>query len=1641
MRNHLVRGAVLAVAIPVLVCPIVLARDLTFEERVKAQEAIERVRYSHQEGATRSFEQAFARAPLEEKVRTYLKESVAVERFWNSPITAEMLERELQRMGGGTRMPDRLAELFAALGNDPVLIQECLARPALVDRMARNLFDADAEIHAAARRKAEGLRSDLLQKRIDVTTVRPERRVVEYVEKSEVPRPGASAERIELSKKQLAALRKDASKRVGEIGMIASTRDAFTVRVVLEATAEHVRAALFRVARPAWHDWWRTVEPDLDDSAVKTVARAVALPATSGASAPFEGCEADDTWRQFGRGALPTARSSHTAVWTGTEMIIWGGTHWDGADLYLDSGGRYDPVTDVWSEMASVGAPQGRAYHTAVWTGAKMLVWGGLDGTSVVGTGGVYDPATDTWTPIATAGAPSPRFGHSAIWTGSRMIVWGGNDEGIPFGDGAAYDPAANAWTPTSLAGAPSARSSHSAIWTGTEMIVWGGSTGTSNTSTGARYNPATNSWTSTTTTGAPSARLFHTAIWTGSRMIVWGGKGPFALHTGSRYDPATDTWSEISTTSAPSGRWSNVAVWTGTQMIVWGGWDGSVGFGNGGRYNPVTDVWTATSMSGAPSPRVGSAAVWTGTRMLVWGGDDQENGARYDPATNTWTIISTDSPNAPEPVDHPAAVWTGSTLVVWRNSGNGGRYDPTIDAWSTVSAVGAPAIYGSPSNVVWTGDEMIVWSSAVGGRYDPVGDTWTAVSTTGAPDVSLFSMVWTGTDMIVWGGYSGNVYVNTGARYNPGADLWAPISTVGAPESRFNHVAVWTGNRMLVVGGQVVRDEDWIDEIRSAGLYDPATNAWVPIALYPFAGRALPTAVWTGTKALFWGGFDTYYDSGWYDIPVSGGFSYDPVADVWSAISNVNGPPARHSNAGVWTGRELLIWGGTDEEFAEFSTGGRYDPYTNTWTAMSVVPPGMPEPAGVWTGRDMFVWGTSTSNVGWSYAIDQSLDVDGDGISSCLGDCNDADPAMLPGAIEICDRKDNDCNLQIDDGIPLPTLTPSISLTKNGGAVTAAWPPVSDATGYDAVEGSLNVLASSGGDFATAVTSCIRVGAAEEVDWPGGPAPGEGVFFVLRAKNCTGAATFDEGGNQLGARDSEIAASGNSCDAGGCENSYDWDGDGLCIPDNCPGVANPDQADTDADGLGDFCDNCISTVNQGQQNTDGDGLGDACDACPLDALNDVDGDGACGNVDNCPIPNPDQANHDTDSLGDACDNCPFVANSSQSDSDQDGIGTACDACPVDPLNDGDGDGLCANVDNCTGVYNPSQADADGDGLGDACDPCPLAPGTTDSDGDGICDGGDNCPVIPNAGQQDADADQRGDVCDNCVATANSDQLDSDADGAGDACDTCPFDSTNDSDGDSLCAPADNCPSVFNPGQADADGDGHGDACDNCPSIVNASQFDADDDGLGNLCDNCPDSANPDQADTDVNLASATLWGITATASSEYSPTDYSAAQATGAPNSVACGDDARSWSPLTGGSGGEFLEVRYDHGVKSTGVRVYETFLAPAFAPVSTGFVTRIDLIDTSNVYHTIWTGSDPTACGGTFAPTWPETAYDVIGVKVFTQAAGYEEIDVVGLVYTATTLAPDGVGNVCDNCPAYFNPDQADADHDGIGDACEGP
>ncbi len=976
-------------------------RALTLAERVAYQRAIEEVYWRHRiwpkerPDPKPSLDAVMSQAQLEKKVADYLRNSQALEDYWQRPITAEQLQDEMDRMAEHSKQPEVLRELFEALGNDPSVVTECLARPALAERLLTTWYAYDQKIHGDLKRRAEA--ELYAHPAVDqIKQLSGKYSEIELV-KSDSTRGednGALGHIVKLTNREwdetvqkLAAMLGDAKNsktrtkvlsrgaplagdtpttttitqiKTGVLSSLQEDEGHFYATAVIDKADDHLRLATVSWLKEPRESWVATAEEKADD-AVAVMRRDYTLPKISDAADCI-----DDTWTVTS--GPPDARASHTSMWTGSEMIVWGGA---GFGTYFSTGAKYDPTTDTWTATSTTNAPTARAYHTAVWTGSEMIVWGGYssDGTyHYLNTGGRYDPTTDSWTATSTTSVPAARELHTAVWTGSEMIVWGGY-----FYDGAEhwlntggrYNPDTNSWTATSVTNAPSARRNHTAVWAGNEMIVWGGEVGSyAYSNTGGRYNPSTDSWIATSSINAPERRWYHTAVWTGSEMIVWGGQDyPTYLNTGGRYNPSTDSWTATSTTIAPSAR-AAPAVWTGNEMIVWGGYDGNW-LNTGGRYTPSTDSWAATNITNAPSARYGHTLVWTGNEMIVWGGGTGRlvnTGGRYSPSMDSWT--ATGSNNAPSARAIHTAVWTGSEMILWGGYyyppgdgwNTGGRYNPTIDSWTATSTANAPAARYYHT-AVWTGSEMIIWGGYngstffnTGGRYDPGTDIWTATSIANAPAGRfLHTAVWTGSHMIVWGGSpdGGNSYLNTGGRYNPGTNSWAATSTTNAPTARASQTAVWTGSEMMVWGGV-----NGPSGLNSGGRYDPIPDSWTTTSTtHAPAARYYHTAVWTGSEMIVWGGYNNfnYFNTGG---------RYNPSMDSWAATSTTNAPSARFDHTAVWTGGEMIVWGGSNFVGDRFDTGGRYTPGTDGWTATSTNAPARSSHTAVWTGSEMIVWG-----------------------------------------------------------------------------------------------------------------------------------------------------------------------------------------------------------------------------------------------------------------------------------------------------------------------------------------------------------------------------------------------------------------------------------------------------------------------------------------------------------------------------------------------------------------------------------------------------------------------------------------------------------------------------------------------------------
>jgi hypothetical protein len=521
-------------------------KTLTFAERVAYRRAIEDVYWRHRiwpkenPDPKPSLDAVISQAQLEKKVADYLRKSQALEDYWQRPISSEQLQAEMDRMANHTKQPAVLRELFQALGNDPFVIAECLARPLVAERLAAGATVVASVSPASAKPFAADTAAST-ENRLHATNAGaasyrlPEISVPNgctgdtWTATSTVNAPSARHfhTAVWTGSEMIVWGGLDGSNVLNTGGRYNPATDSWT------ATPNALDGRYYHTA--VWTGSEMIVWGGLDDHIVVGDTGERYNPTVN-------------SWTAIPRGPLDP-RSLHTAVWTGSEMIIWGGYLFD----YAHDGARFNPISG-WTPTTQTNAPHPRYGHTAVWTGSEMIVWGG---NYADGTGGRYNPSTDSWTATSTTNAPTVS-NHTIVWTGSEMIVWGGFHYPNILNIGGRYDPGTDSWTATPTNNAPQARWFHTAVWTDSEMIVWGGCFGNPCSKfldTGGRYDPGTDSWTATGPTNAPSARAYHTAVWTGSQMIVWGGQDDSGnnLNTGSSYCAQSGAPSPTPTATPPS--------------------------------------------------------------------------------------------------------------------------------------------------------------------------------------------------------------------------------------------------------------------------------------------------------------------------------------------------------------------------------------------------------------------------------------------------------------------------------------------------------------------------------------------------------------------------------------------------------------------------------------------------------------------------------------------------------------------------------------------------------------------------------------------------------------------------------------------------------------------------------------------------------------------------------------------------------------------------------------------------------------------------------------------------------------------------------------------------------------------------------
>jgi hypothetical protein len=340
-----------------------------------------------------------------------------------------------------------------------------------------------------------------------------------------------------------------------------------------------------------------------------------------------------DSWRLLAEGPL-TPRTGQVVVWTGREMIVWGGSARSNSEsldfVAARDGAAYDPDADSWREISRAPIPGGLGY-SAIWTGEEMIVWG--DGKSLGGeraAGAAYDPDADTWRMIADAPL-APRAGHLAVWTGKEMVVWGGfltaYERERYDGRGAAYDPATDSWRMLPRAPLPAGYDAMGA-WTGSEVVVLATPMGDEPANApkqaqAAAYDPGRNAW-RTIAQPPMAAYVSPPALFLDGDLLllslgetvdggeVNGYSRPY--ETGGIYNLARNEWrSHADPPERPNQTWPQVAI--GDEVVI-----------DALAYNPKEDSWRPLPEFPL-APREFPSLVWTGEELIVWGGAERPEG------------------------------------------------------------------------------------------------------------------------------------------------------------------------------------------------------------------------------------------------------------------------------------------------------------------------------------------------------------------------------------------------------------------------------------------------------------------------------------------------------------------------------------------------------------------------------------------------------------------------------------------------------------------------------------------------------------------------------------------------------------------------------------------------------------------------------------------------------------------------------------------------------------------------------------------------------------------------------------------------------------------------------------------------------
>jgi hypothetical protein len=454
-----------------------------------------------------------------------------------------------------------------------------------------------------------------------------------------------------------------------------------------------------------------------------------------------------DPWGWAGEGWTelpppPEVRDGAATVWTGQELIYWGGAgRGDGEGGARAGGFAFDPAAREWRPIPA--APVAGTGADATWTGSDVLfsVDGSLAPTMA------FRPATSTWSSLPVS-PHAPSWGGTSLWTGRDLLVWGGGPPGASTTrEGAALDLATGTWR--TLAEAPVGLNLVDAAWNGSEMVLVGalldrGNRATTRTARAMAYDPAADTW--RTLPDPPISPQTSAVAFVDGRVVAWESYTPGA----AEYVASENRWRslDVSALRANDVCYTDgvvvdrvIASWTCGHPAVWfpqtSGW--------GEVAPPIVADDPALQFGWASMTPAGTTAIVEQTETTRVGGEPYLG----DPeaAVHLWAWRPPAEPPVPRPVGADEAnIVTARFLSAWVEPEEA-PYLPVLATANVLDELAASDLGLTLRDVryEWRFVDHPFTTDLGGGRFasrielgprdDPIGDIVVVVGPGGAAD------------------------------------------------------------------------------------------------------------------------------------------------------------------------------------------------------------------------------------------------------------------------------------------------------------------------------------------------------------------------------------------------------------------------------------------------------------------------------------------------------------------------------------------------------------------------------------------------------------------------------------------------------------------------------------------------------------------------------------------------------------------------------------------------------------------------------------------------------------------------------------------------------------------------------------------